>query len=142
MSAERSYEFVDTSTLVYAHDISSGEKHRVAKSLVVQLWDLQRGCLSIQVLQELYVTLTQKLVRSIEPRMARQIVADLSLWRVHVPNAQDVLEAIDIQQDCQVSFWDAMIIQSASRLGCSTLWAEDLTHGYTYGKVHVLNPFA
>ena len=40
-----------------------------------------------------------------------------------------------------LSFWDAMIVQSAARLGCKQLLSEDLNHGQVYGEVQVINPF-
>ncbi|MBE3581298.1 MAG: PIN domain-containing protein [Thermoanaerobacteraceae bacterium] len=135
-------QFVDTNVLVYAHDISAGEKHNRAKALVEELWEKGTGCLSVQVLQEFYVTITQKVPKPISREIAAQIIASLAKWRVHAPGAADVLEAIEIQQHHRVSFWDAMIIRSAEALGCEILWSEDFSPGQQYGKVRVLNPFA
>jgi predicted nucleic acid-binding protein len=52
--------FLDTNILVYAHDTTAGEKHILARELVTRLWHEEGGCLSVQVLQELYVILTRK----------------------------------------------------------------------------------
>ena len=60
MSDEIKLEFVDTNIFVYANDAAAGKKHETAKKLVGQLWKSQSGCISIQVLQELYVSLTKK----------------------------------------------------------------------------------
>ncbi|MGE5581689.1 MAG: hypothetical protein ACM3X9_04040 [Bacillota bacterium] len=30
--------------------------------------------------------------------------------------------------------WDAMIIQSAGKLGCGVLWSKDFNHGQSYGR--------
>ena len=40
-----------------------------------------------------------------------------------------------------VSYWDGTIIAAAERLGASTLYTEDLSHGQRYGSVRVTNPF-
>jgi len=53
-------QFVDTNILVYGYDVSAGKKHEIAKELLKELWDTRRGCLSTQVLQEFYVTITKK----------------------------------------------------------------------------------
>lgn len=53
--------FVDTNVLVYARDISEPEKQRRASEWLAHLWRSREGRLSVQVLQEYYVTLTQKL---------------------------------------------------------------------------------
>jgi predicted nucleic acid-binding protein len=68
-------------------------------------------------------------------------VADLAHWRTHAPQASDLLQAIDLQQSYQLSFWDAMIVQSATNLGCQQLLSEDLNHGQVYGPLEVINPF-
>ncbi len=52
MSGNAEWTFVDTNIFVYAHDISAGEKHELAKGLIVDLWHTGHGCLSTQVLQE------------------------------------------------------------------------------------------
>ena len=55
--------------------------------------------------------------------------------------ARDVIEAIDIHRDYKISFWDAMIVQSASALDCDVLLTEDLNPGQTYRGVRAENPF-
>ncbi len=135
-------EFVDTNVLVYAFDTSAGEKRARAQALLERLWQAGGGALSVQVLQEFYVTLTRKLAKPLPPEIARPLIADLSTWKTYSPTPQDVLAAIDLQQSYSLSFWDAMIIQSALALGCERLWSEDLSHGQTYAGVQVLNPFA
>jgi len=133
--------FVDTNILVYAFDRSAGRKHQIASQLVRECWENESGCLSIQVLQEFYVTVTCKITNPIDPVIARQIISDLAEWRMQSPDASDVLQAIDYQQNYHLSFWDAMILQSAVRLGCAQLWTEDMNHGQSFGPVRVINPF-
>lgn len=141
MSADEAPVFVDTNVLVYAFDRSAGEKRDRARSLLDRLWSDMRGHLSIQVLQEFYVIVTQKVRRPLAPEAAAGIVRDLSYWQLHAPVAEDVLGAIDLQQRHQTSFWDAMMLWSARQLGCSTVWSEDLSEGLDYDGVRVVNPF-
>lgn len=133
--------FVDTNILVYAYDHSAGQKHTQAAHLVEDCWENGKGCLSIQVLQELYVTVTRKIVTPLDHQNARLLVADLAQWRIHIPEAGDVLQAIDLQHTYRLSFWDCMVLHSAASLGCTQLLSEDLSHGETYGKIQVINPF-
>ena len=135
------YQFIDTNILVYAHDLSAGTKHEQAKALLQSLWASRMGCLGIQVLQEFFVTITRKVPKPLPTVHASQIITDLSVWQVHSPTAQDVLQAIDLQTRYQTSFWDGMILQSARRLQCKTLWSEDLSTGQIYYSVQVQNPF-
>lgn len=133
--------FLDTNILVYAYDRSAGGKHRLAAQLVEACWENENGCISIQVLQEFYVTVTRKISTPLDPQTARQIIADLAQWRLHAPVAHDLLQAIDLQQNYQLAFWDAQVIQSAASVGCRQLLSEDLNHGQFYGEVQVVNPF-
>ena len=134
-------QFVDTNILIYAFDRSAGDKHLVANKLIRKLWKTRTGCLSIQVLQELYVNITQKVARPLSPETAAQLISDLSVWTVHRPGVDNVLEAIRLQTRYQISFWDAMVLASAQALSCQTLWSEDLNTGQIYGDVTVSSPF-
>lgn len=126
---------------MYAHDVAAGPKHEAAKALIQTLWQSRQGYLSLQVLQEFYVTVTQKVAAPYSPREAAQIIEDLNTWRVHAPTAADLLAAIELQTRFQLSFWDAMILQSANALGCQVVWSEDLNHGQTINQTTILNPF-
>jgi len=133
--------FLDTNILVYAYDSTAGLKHSLARLFVEACWENENGCLSMQVLQEFFVTVTRKITKPLDHQTARQIIADLAHWRLHTPDASDLLQAIDLQQSHQLAFWDAMVVQSAICLGCKQLLSEDLGHGQLYGEVRVVNPF-
>ena len=140
MSGNR--QFVDTNILVYAYDVTAGDKHAVARALVEELWDTRQGCLSVQVLQEFFVTTTRKIPKPIDVSEAARIIDDFAHWHVHAPVAGDVLAAIDIHQRTGTSFWDAMILHSAKELECQILHSEDLNPGQKYdGVVLLRNPF-
>ena len=142
MSANAALQFVDTNILVYAHDRSAGVKHIQASDLLLDLWQTRSGCLSIQVLQEFYVTITRKVAMPLAYTEAAAIVGNLTHWRVYAPGPKDLLGAIDLEHRCQISFWDAMIVHSAARLGCKLIWSEDFNPGQIYDGIRLLNPFA
>lgn len=141
MSEPRELQFVDTNILIYAHDRSAGDKHARAQDLVRELWQSGEGCLSVQVLQEFYVNITQKVARPLTPDIAARIIAELSVWQIHRPGVEDVLDAIRLQGRYHISFWDAMIVASAMQLGCARIWSEDLNPGRVYDTITVANPF-
>jgi predicted nucleic acid-binding protein len=141
MTDPRDRQFIDTNILIYAHDHSAGNKHSRARDLIRELWLSGKGCLSVQVLQEFYVNVTQKVPKPLTPDAAAQIIADLSAWEVHRPRVEDILDAIRLQHRYQISFWDAMIVSSAIQLGCQTIWSEDLSSGQVYDTVTVASPF-
>ncbi len=133
--------FVDTNVLLYSFDTSAGAKRDQALALVGNLWRVGNGCISVQVLQEFYVNATRKLSTTLEQATAERIIASLSRWEVHAPTAEDVLGAITLHARVQISFWDAMILTSASKLGCTVLYSEDLNAGQHVAGVQVVNPF-
>ena len=141
MSEPSHLQFVDTNILIYAHDHSAGDKHVRARDLIRTLWQSGEGCLSIQILQEFYVNVTQKVAKPLTSEVAAQIIADLSAWQVYRPGVEDVLDAIRLQGRYQISFWDAMIVSSAIQLDCQTIWSEDLNPGQVYDTVTVVSPF-
>jgi predicted nucleic acid-binding protein len=139
--AKASRQFVDANVLVYSLDPSAGVKAGKAEGLLEELWKGRIGCLSLQVLQEFFVSVTRKLEIPLSAREAARKVAFFSEWTLHVPDKTDLVAAIELHQELRVSFWDAMIIQSAKRLGCRILWSEDLNDGQSYAGVTVRDPF-
>ncbi len=135
-------QFVDSNVVVYAFDKSAGTKREKAQELLSLLWQSGEGCLSLQVLQEFYVTATRKLEQPLTSGEAGLIVSALSEWTVYEPRRADILTAIDIHRRHRISYWDGLIIQSAQALGCQRLWSEDLTSGRKFEGVEVRNPFA
>lgn len=134
--------FVDTNVLLYAFDTSAAEKRAWALDVVREVWRVGNGCVSVQVLQEFYVNVTRKLEHPLPVDTARRIVASLSRWEVHAPDADDVLAAIDLHGRARLAFWDAMVVTSAYAMGCDLLYSEDLNAGQSIGGVTVVNPFA
>lgn len=134
-------EFVDTNVLLYAYDRSAGSRHERAAQLVGDLGAQRRGAISVQVLQEFYVNATRKIAEPLSHDLALQRLRILCRWPLHVPRAHDVTRAAELSRTAQLSFWDAMIIRSASAIGCTTVWSEDLNHEQRIADVTVRNPF-
>jgi predicted nucleic acid-binding protein len=134
-------QFVDTNVFVYAHDVSAGPKRERAVTLLTDLVGRSAGAVSIQVLQELFVSLTRKVKHPLAVADAAAIVSDVSRWRLHSPGREDLLTAIDLHVSHRLSFRDALVVTSAASLGCEILWTEDLSAGSSYLGVTVRNPF-
>ena len=133
--------FLDTNILVYAYDISAGRKHNHAEKIVADLWNARTGVLSIQVLQEFFVSVTKKIPHPLDSSAARDIVKDFIQWEIVVNDGELTLEAIEIQTKQRFSFWDAMIIAAALRSDASTLLTEDLSDGRLIEGLRIENPF-
>jgi predicted nucleic acid-binding protein len=131
--------FVDTNVLVYAYDTDAGKKHEQAKRLVADLWKMKPlPWLSVQVLQELLVTLRRKGVSASE---ARETVEDQMRWRV-VENSLGLLKAgISEMERWQISLWDGLILAAARSVSARTVYSEDLSDEQDYNGIRVVNPF-
>jgi len=56
-------------------------------------------------------------------------------------SASLVQAGIARMQKNQLSYWDALIVESALRAGASILYSEDLQHGMRFDSLEVRNPF-
>jgi predicted nucleic acid-binding protein len=133
--------FVDTNILMYAHDATTGDKHRQARELIEQLWATRSGVLSTQILQELAVNLRRKAGKPLEAQATREIVADYLTWTVVVNGPEATIAALDLETRYRISFWDALVIHAANAAGAEILYSEDLSDGQHYGTTRVRNPF-
>ena len=131
--------FLDTNVLVYADDRQDTAKQRRAVELFNEHRRARTGVVSMQVLQEYFVAATRKL--QIDARDARRKVELLSRFDVVVPEANDVIAAIDLHRLHGISFWDAMIVRSAKQGGCSVLLSEDMQNAREIDGVRIVNPF-
>lgn len=140
MSASR--EFVDANVLVYAYDRSAGAKHQAAVALLERIWQDDLGQLSVQVLQEFFVTVTKKVAHPLDVETAEARVREFTAWPVFSPTGDDVLAAIALGRTSRLSLWDAMILHAAAESGCGVCWTEDLSPGQRWRGVEIRNPFA
>ena len=133
--------FVDTNILVYSKDTSHPEKHARAVDLMESLWTSRCGRISVQVLNEYFVTLTRKLRPGLSPETAWASVQSLRAWDPIATDWRMMELARSIQARRSVSWWDALIIAAAQMTQCDILLSEDLQHDEHYGDVRVVNPF-
>jgi predicted nucleic acid-binding protein len=133
--------FVDTNILVYAHDASETVKQPVARDLLNRLWAERRGTLSTQILQEFYAVATRKLASPMSRPEAREIIGLYSAWRVVVIDSPLILNASQLEEAHQLSFWDALVLEASRVAGAELLLSEDLQHGRAIEGVRIENPF-
>ncbi len=133
--------FVDTNVLVYVRDAADANKQRAAAEWMAALWGSRTGRISLQVLQEYYVTVTAKLKPGLPEEDAREDVLALALWRP-VESSLALLEDAWAVKDCWgFGFWDALIVAAARSAGCELLLTEDLAHDQDLGGLRVVSPF-
>jgi predicted nucleic acid-binding protein len=131
--------FFDTNVLVYADDKAAPAKQRRALELVAEHRRAGTGVVSLQVLQEYFVTVTRKL--GVDARIVRRKVELLAEFDVAAPDVADILAAVDLHRLHGFSFWDALILRAAKQAGCSVLLSEDFQESREIDGVRVVNPF-
>ncbi len=134
--------FVDTNILVYAHDADAGAKRERAIETLRRLWESNTGRLSVQVLQEFYVNVTQKLSTPLARGTAREVLNAYGVWVREPMTVNTVRRATDLAEIARLSFWDALIVASAEQAGAGELYTEDLNNGQVIAGVIVVNPLS
>ena len=131
--------FVDTNVLVYAFDDDSPTKRDLARELLER--DAPHLVLSAQVLGEFYVTVTRKLARPLDPVAASAVVDDLRRLPVKPLTGELVAMATRRSRSAMISYWDALIVETALASGAACVLTEDLQHGQDIDGLEVRNPF-
>ena len=131
--------FVDTNVLVYLYD--SGEPDKRARAREILLDDDLDLVISTQVLNEFYVVVTRKIDPALTPADASAAVETLAELEVAPITRNLVLDAVRTRIEHQLSHWDALIVETASRAGTDRLLTEDLATGSTIRGVTIVNPF-
>jgi predicted nucleic acid-binding protein len=131
--------FFDTNILIYADDKASPAKQRRALDLLAEHRRARTGVVSLQVLQEYFVTVTRKL--RVDAHVARRKVELLAEFDVAAPEVADILAAIDLHRLHGFSFWDALVVRAAKQAGCSVLLSEDMQNAREIDGLQIVNPF-
>lgn len=133
--------FVDTNVLVYSRDASEPQKQKQAIAWMTHLWKTGTGCISFQVLQEFYVTVTEKLSPGMDLKSARSDVRSLLTWNPLYVDSHVIEGAWIIQDRYRISWWDALIVSAAQAGNCHYVISEDLQADQQFGDIRVINPF-
>lgn len=133
--------FVDTNVFVYARDAAYPQKQAMAVQWLERIWREQSGRTSMQVLSELYVTLTRKLRPGIPDDDAWDDVTALMAWDPAPLDRETLLRAGEIVKRYRLSWWDSLVVAAAQLQDCDTLLTEDLHEGMRFDQLIVHNPF-
>lgn len=133
--------FVDTNILVYARDSSEVDKQAKAKQWLTHLWKNESGRISVQVMNEYYVTVTQKLNPGLSREQARADLRALTVWQPLEISTTLIESAWEIQDQYGYSWWDTLVITAALFLDCRYLLSEDMQHEQHIGNLTIINPF-
>lgn len=111
--------FIDTNVLIYADAADEPVKQARAIAVIREHRLARTGVLSTQVLQEFVAAAIRKL--GLPPELIRERVAFYSGFDVVNASVPLVMAALDLRMLHPLSFWDAMIVQTARKLPCAPL---------------------
>ena len=133
--------FVDTNILVYSRDSSEAAKQARASEVLSELWKTETGRISVQVCNEYYVTVTQKLDPGLSENEAWTDIESLLAWQPLPLDERVLVKSRACQIKYQLSWWDSLVISAAFFSNCNTILSEDFSHGQEYFDIVVINPF-
>ena len=132
--------FFDTDIFVYAQDVDSPLERQRSRELITEVGIAGTGVISTQVLQEFFVTATDKL--GVDPLAAKAVLKTFAIFEIVQASPRLIEEAIDCSVVNRLAFWDALIVSAAASAGCGLLYSEDLNAGQAIRGVGIENPFS
>ncbi len=134
--------FLDTNILVYGFDDRDPRKQAIAEEIVRGGARSPDIVISTQVLQEFFWIASRKYGDRLAPGAVHEAVREFARFRVVQVIVPIILAATTRVQTASISFWDALIVESALAAGATRLLTEDLQHGQVFdGALRVENPF-
>lgn len=133
--------FFDTNVLIYASSNQDPRKKKIAVGLIQHALKVNHdGMISTQVLQEFCCAMLRK-------RLATQEQLDTLLdfyveLLVTDVTVDLVRRALKLQEEYQLQYYDALIVATAAKLGCTEIVSEDLDDTRQYCGMAVVNPFS
>lgn len=128
-------EFVDTNVLVYAF----ADDPRAATAEAI----LSRRCdTSVQALNEFANVARRKLL--MDWREIEQAIAAISVLcaTIHPLDLDTHRQALSLAERYRFSIFDALIVATALKAGCTCLYSEDMHDGLEVeGRMKIANPF-
>ena len=132
--------FFDTNILLYSATDQDPRKGDIARELIARAITVNHdGCISTQVLGEFANVMIGKLQQTQETVDGYlDYFRDLLKTDVTI---NLVRHAIDVKEEYGIQFFDALIVSTAEKLGCTEIVSEDLNPDQTYRGMAVVNPF-
>jgi len=133
--------FIDTNILVYANDRTEKVKQERAKQILFNGIANEDIAFSTQVLSEFYVTVTKKIKVKLPANTAKKEILLLKAIEIVEIDFNLIIQAINISDKNQLTYWDSLIIAAAQKARCNIVYSEDLNPAQKIDSVTVKNPF-
>ena len=131
--------FIGTKVWVYALSAQDHSKKNVAVELIAKSYREDSICVSSQVLKEFANFAFKKTRKSASD--INNMISKIGAYTFVADSKELIAEGVIGKETWQVGFYDALIIAAANKMGCTTVFTEDLNNGQKYGNVVAVNPF-
>lgn len=143
MKDDEPLALIDTNIIVYAYDETDKRKWKSASGLLEKVWKGEKKCaVSTQNLTEFYTIVTSKIEHPIPKEEAEDVVKDIiksGTWKVIIPDTECLLDAIHIEREHAIHFWDAHIIAAAKKEKINLILTENVKD-FSIPGVKAVNP--
>lgn len=137
-------KLIDTNILVYAIDEDEGNKHKKAKDIISKYVSNQNEmALSTQNISEFFVVSTEKIHNPIPKDYAKIIINTLIKLpniKILIINDETIIEAIELSERYNISYWDALIASTMIENNIFTIYTENEKDFKKIPGLTVINP--
>jgi predicted nucleic acid-binding protein len=133
--------FVDTNLWAYRLDRRDPGKSAFIRDWLRGLAEVNDIVISTQVMIELRSVLARKFEPALSPVDIRRALEALAGFDVVATHPDMVLDAHELAEREQLSWFDALIMEAAVRSHCQVIYSEDFGHGRSIAGLKVCNPF-
>lgn len=133
--------FFDTNILVYANDSAEARKQEIARNLTKNAIREHRAVISVQVLSEFWVTVTQKIKNPLPESVAEKELELFELMDIVDLRLSVFQDALKMKKLFSLSFWDSLILSAANTANSKIVYSEDLQDGMIVSDMRIVNPF-
>ncbi len=134
--------FIDSNILIYGFDAADRLKRDRATLVVSEIVQRGNGCISTQVMGEVYYNLTKLSKIAMPHAEAAEVVDEMARgYPVFHVLPEVMLDAVRLKNAHVLHFWDAVILATAKANGVATIISEDQTNRRIIEGIRYLNPF-
>lgn len=138
MSVERLA--LDTNVLVSALDHAAPEKQSRAREVMARAARTAACVLSVQSIGELYSALRRRRLVPVD-ELSRAVTDIVDVFSIVDITPADARTALAAAASGRFAYWDALLLATLGRAGCTLLLSKDMRDGDTLAGVTVRNPF-
>jgi predicted nucleic acid-binding protein len=132
---------LDSNVLIYAVDNRFPDRQDRAQGIIQRAARTGRCVLATQNVGEFFHAVTRK--RLGDPATALRKARELLVMfpTLQAPDAAAIRMALDATATGRFAYWDALLLATLGRAGCTALLSEDMQDGSSLAGVTVRNPF-